>query len=202
MNWRLSDSRSSRRLAFNVVLSTRQRTCSTNFHCIFCRPADLVQPQAKRMLHSTWDAPTKKVANYMFDLFINTLEAKHSSAVECLREDRDVLAFYKFPAENRCHIRTTNPIESTFATIRLHHRKSKNESAKASLVMLFRLAQSPEKGWRKLRGHQHIPDSSKASTSSTASTNFFNDKLSPKKSSQNANFDRNSVSGASMEVSR
>lgn len=119
-----------------------------------------VQPQAKRMLHSIWDAPTKEEANNAFDLFINTFEAKHSSAVECLRKDRDVLlTFYDFPAENWCHIRTTNPIESTFATIRLRHRKTKNNgSAKASLVMIFKLAQSAEKGWRKLRGHQHIPE--------------------------------------------
>jgi len=119
-----------------------------------------VQPQAKRMLHSIWDAPTKEDANNAFDLFINTFEAKHSSAVECLRNDRDVLlTFYDFPAENWCHIRTTNPIESTFATIRLRHRKTKNNgSAKASLVMIFKLAHSAEKGWRKLRGHQHIPE--------------------------------------------
>ncbi len=64
-----------------------------------------------------------------------------------------------FPVENWCHIRTKNPIESTFATLRLRHRKTKNNgSAKASLVMLFKLARSAEKGWRKLRGHQHIPD--------------------------------------------
>jgi len=119
-----------------------------------------VQPQAKRMLHSIWDAPTKGEANIAFDLFVNTFEAKHSSAVDCLRKDRDVLlTFYDFPAENWCHIRTTNPIESTFATIRLRHRKTKNNgSAKASLVMIFKLAQCAEKGWRKLRGHQHIPE--------------------------------------------
>jgi putative transposase len=70
-----------------------------------------------------------------------------------------LLTFYDFPAENWCHIRTTNPIESTFATIRLRHRRTKNNgSAKASLVMIFKLAQSAAKGWRKLRGHQHIPE--------------------------------------------
>jgi len=70
-----------------------------------------------------------------------------------------LLTFFDFPAENWCHIHTTNPIESTFATIRLRHRKTKgNGSAKASLTMMFKLAQSAEKGWRKLRGHHHIPD--------------------------------------------
>ncbi|MEZ6043969.1 MAG: IS256 family transposase [Planctomycetaceae bacterium] len=119
-----------------------------------------VQPQAKRMLHSIWDAPTKAEADKAFDLFIRTFEAKYAAAVECLRKDRDVLlTFYNFPADNWCHIRTTNPIESTFATIRLRHRKTKNNgSAKASTVMIFKLAQSAAKGWRKLRGHQHIPE--------------------------------------------
>jgi len=119
-----------------------------------------VQPQAKRMLHAIWDAPLKEEASTAFDLFVRTFEAKHLAAVECLRKDRHVLlTFYDFPAENWCHIRTTNPIESTFATIRLRHRKTKNNgSAKASLVMLFKLAQTASKCWRKLRGHQHIPE--------------------------------------------
>ena len=70
-----------------------------------------------------------------------------------------LLAYNLIRAKNWCHIRTTNPIESTFATIRPRHRKTKNNgSAKASLVMIFELAQSDSKGWRKLRGHQHIPE--------------------------------------------
>lgn len=65
-------------------------------------------------------------ASNAFDLFINTFEAKHSAAVECLQKDRDgLLTYYNFPAENWCHIRTTNAIESTFATIRVRHRKTK-----------------------------------------------------------------------------
>lgn len=118
------------------------------------------QPQAKRMLHAIWDAQTREEANKAFDLFIQTFEGKYLSAVECLRKDRDVLlTYYDFPSENWCHIRTTNPIESTFATIRLRHRKTRNNgSAKASLVMLFKLAESASRGWRKLRGHQHIPE--------------------------------------------
>ena len=76
-------------------------------------------------------------------------------------------------AENWCHIRTTNPIESTFATIRLRHRKTKNNgSARASPVMLFKLTHSSAKGWRKLRGHQHIRSSFKSPVSSTESTNI------------------------------
>ena len=116
-----------------------------------------IQPQAKRMLHDIWKAPTKEEAGKAFHLFEKTFEAKYE---KCLQKDRDVLlTFFDFPAENWCHIHTTNPIESTFATIRLRHRKTKgNGSAKASLTMMFKLAQSAEKGWRKLRGHHHIPD--------------------------------------------
>ena len=119
-----------------------------------------IQPQAKRMLHDIWKASTKDAAEQAFDLFVKTFEAKYEKSVKCLKKDRDVLlTFFDFPAENWCHIRTTNPIESTFATIRLRHRKTKgNGSAKASLTMMFKLAQSASKGWRKLRGHHHIPD--------------------------------------------
>lgn len=144
-----------------VFPTTRVQRCTVHKTAnVLDKMPKSVQPQAKRILHQIWDAPKKEEANKAFDLFINTFEAKHTAAVECLKKDRDVLlTYYDFPAENWCHIRTTNPIESTFATIRLRHRKTKNNgSAKASLVMLFKLAQSAEKGWRKLRGHQHIPD--------------------------------------------
>jgi putative transposase len=119
-----------------------------------------IRPQAKRMLHDIWRSPTKHEADKAFDLFEHTFEAKYDKCVTCLRKDRDLLlTFFDFPAENWCHIRTTNPIESTFATIRLRHRKTRGcGSAKASLTMMFKLAQSASKGWRKLRGHQHIPD--------------------------------------------
>ena len=144
-----------------VFPTTRVQRCTVHKTAnVLDKMPKSVQPQAKRMLHSIWDAPKKEEALKAFELFLNTFEAKHSAAVECLRKDRDVLlTFYDFPAENWCHIRTTNPIESTFATIRLRHRKTKNNgSAKASLVMIFKLAESAAKGWRKLRGHQHIPE--------------------------------------------
>lgn len=104
--------------------------------------------------------PQRKKTLERFDLFEKTFDAKYKAAVKCLTKDRDVLlTFFDFPAEKWCHIRTTNPIESTFATIRLRHRKTKsNGSAKAILTMMFKLAQSAAKGWRKLRGHHHIPE--------------------------------------------
>ena len=119
-----------------------------------------IQPQAKRMLNEIWKAPTKAEANKAFDLFEKTFSAKYAESVKCLSKDRDVLlTFFDFPADNWCHIHTTNPIESTFSTIRLRHRKTKgNGSAKASLTMMFKLAQSASRGWRKLRGHHHLPD--------------------------------------------
>ena len=144
-----------------VFPGTRLQRCTVHKTAnILNKVAKSVQPQMKRMLHDIWDAPTKKTAEKAFELFETTFEAKYEAAVQCLRKDRDrLLTFYDFPAENWCHIRTTNPIESTFATIRLRHRKTKgNGTAKASVTMMFKLAQSASKKWRRLRGHHHISD--------------------------------------------
>ena len=82
------------------------------------RPKDL-QPQAKQRLQAIWMAPDRQRAEIAFDLFITTYEAKYPKAAECLAQDREVLlTFYDFPAEHWGHIRTTNPVESTFATVR------------------------------------------------------------------------------------
>ena len=83
-----------------------------------------------------------------------------SDLVACLTKDRDVLlTFYDFPAEHWGHIRTTNPIESTFATVRLRHKKTKgNGSRRACLAMVFKLCLSAEKRWRRLNGHVFIQD--------------------------------------------
>ncbi len=85
---------------------------------------------------------------------------KYPKAVECLAKDREVLlTFYDFPAEHWKHLRTTNPIESTFATVRLRHRRTKgNGSRRACLAMVFRLCLSAEKRWRRLNGHELIHD--------------------------------------------
>lgn len=144
-----------------VFPSTRTQRCTVHKTAnVLNKVPRSMQPQMKRMLNEIWQAPTKEAAETAFDLFEKTFDAKYEAAVKCLSKDRDcLLTFFDFPAENWCHIRTTNPIESTFATIRLRHRKTKgNGSAKASVTMMFKLAQSASKGWRKLRGHQHIPD--------------------------------------------
>ena len=118
-----------------------------------------VQPKAKADLHEIWQAETKANANKAFDQFLEKYRAKYESACECLSKDRGpLLSFYDFPAEHWGHLRTTNPIESTFATIRLRHRKTKgNGTRRASLAMMFKLAQSASKKWRRLRCHEKIP---------------------------------------------
>jgi transposase-like protein len=112
------------------------------------------------MLHAIWNAPTRAEEDPAFELFLDTFDAKYSKATNCLAKDRaELLTFYLFPAEHWGHIRTTNPIESTFATIRLRHRKTKgNGTAQACTAMMFKLAESASKTWRKLRGYRLIPD--------------------------------------------
>jgi putative transposase len=112
------------------------------------------QPKAKRMLHEIYLAETKAAAGKAFDLFVATYEAKYPKATECLVKDRDVLlAFYDFPAEHWVHIRTTNPIESVFSTVRLRHDKTKGSGSRtACLTMVFKLMESASKGWRSLNG--------------------------------------------------
>lgn len=122
--------------------------------------AKSVQSKAKEQLHEIWMAPTRRDAEAAFDLFVATWEAKYGGAVACLRKDRaELLAFYDFPAEHWCHLRTTNPIESTFATVRLRHVRTKgNGSRRACLAMVFKLCESAEKRWRRLNRHTLIQD--------------------------------------------
>jgi putative transposase len=84
------------------------------------------QKQAKQHLHHIWMAESQKEAEKAFDYFVSAYEAKYPKAVDCLSKDRDVLlSFYAFPAEHWVHIRTTNPVESTFATVRLRTGKTR-----------------------------------------------------------------------------
>ena len=119
-----------------------------------------MQPKAKDRLHEIWMAATRIDAEKAFDAFIDDFSVKYADATDCLVKDRDVLlAFYDFPAEHWRHLRTTNPIESTFATVRLRHRRTKgNGSRMACLAMVLKLVQSAEKRWRKLNGHDRIGD--------------------------------------------
>jgi transposase-like protein len=119
-----------------------------------------LQAKAKDMLHTIWMAETKAQAEKAFDLFVETFQAKYPKATECLSKDRDVLlTFYDFPAEHWVHLRTTNPIESTFATVRLRTRKTKGSGSRiACLTMVFKLAQAAEKKWRALNGSKLLAE--------------------------------------------
>ena len=105
-------------------------------------------------------AATRKEAASAFDAFIETYQAKYPKATECLQKDRDaLLAFYDFPAEHWAHIRTTNPIESTFATVRLRTDKTKGCGTRmATLTMVFKLTQSAEQHWNRLHGSELLAD--------------------------------------------
>jgi putative transposase len=119
-----------------------------------------LQPEAKARLHQIWQAETSKDATAAFDEFLGLYEAKYPKACDCLRKDRErLLTFYRFPAEHWRHLRTTNPIESSFATVRHRHRQTKgNGSRRATLAMMFQLARQCEKSWRRLNGHEILRD--------------------------------------------
>jgi transposase-like protein len=117
------------------------------------------QPKAKRALQEIWMAETKTDALAAFDAFVETWGVKYDKAVECLIKDRDaLLSFYDFPAEHWKHLRTTNVIESSFATVRHRTVRSKGcLSNKTALAMIFKLAEAAEKSWRRLNGHNQLP---------------------------------------------
>lgn len=119
-----------------------------------------LQGKAKAMLHEIWMAQSKAHAEKAFDLFIETFQGKYPKAAECLAKDREVLlVFYDFPAEHWAHIRTTNPIESTFSTVRLRTYRTKGcGSRTACLTMVFKLAQTAERHWRRLNGSELLED--------------------------------------------
>lgn len=113
-----------------------------------------VQPKVKASLHEIWNAPTRVAARTAFSQTLERFSAKYPKAMGCLEKDRDaLLAFYDFPAEHWVHIRTTNPIESTFATVRLRTKRTRNcGSRDTTLSMVYRLLQSAEKRWKRIKG--------------------------------------------------
>lgn len=124
------------------------------------------QPKAKQKIHDIWMSETKKEAEKAFDLFVETYQQKYPKAAECLLKDRDkLLTFYDFPAEHWVHLRTSNPIESTFATVRLRTAKVRGcFSTKTVETMAFRLCLSAEKKWRKLNKPERATDVMKGIT--------------------------------------
>jgi len=137
-----------------------QRCCVHKTANVLDKLPKRLQPTAKEKLHNIWMADTREHAHQAFDLFLETYQAKYPKACECLAKDRDVLlTFYDFPAEHWIHLRTTNPIESTFATVKHRQRKTKgNGSRVACLTMVFKLMESAAKKWRLLNGANIIPD--------------------------------------------
>ena len=119
-----------------------------------------MQAKAKEKLHQIWMAPDKAEAQSHFDDFISIYEAKYPKAAKCLEKDRDVLlTFYDFPAEHWRHIRTTNPIESTFSTVRLRTAKVRGcFSSKTVLTMAFKLCQCAQKKWQRLHGSKKLAE--------------------------------------------
>ena len=116
--------------------------------------------EANHRLRQIWMAATKADANKAFDMFIETYQDKYSSAVECLKKDRErLLTFYDFPAKHWTHIRTSNPIESMFSTVRLRHNKTRNNASRvACLAMVYKLGQSAQRNFQRLNGAEQMKD--------------------------------------------
>ena len=104
-------------------------------------------------------AETETDAAAALEAFVETYQVKYQRAADCLTKDRDaLLAFYDFPAEHWKHLRTTNPIESTFATVRHRTIRSKGcLSNKTALAMVFKLVEGAQKSWRRIDGHNQLP---------------------------------------------
>lgn len=118
-----------------------------------------LQPKAKRMLREIMNADTKTHANDAIDAFVGEFTPKHHRAVDCLVKDRDVLLnFFDLPAEHWKHLRTTNAVESPFATVRLRQRVTKGAGNRTKgLTMAFKLLDMAQQRWRRLNGHELLP---------------------------------------------
>jgi len=116
------------------------------------------QKKVKEAIQEIWMAATREEAYKAFDRFLSRFGGKYPKAAECLKKDKEeLLAFYDFPAQHWVHIRTTNPIESTFATVRLRTAKTRScVSRQTILSMVFKLVQSAEKRWRRLQGYRQL----------------------------------------------
>jgi transposase-like protein len=143
-----------------VYGDTRQQRCwmHKTLNGLNCLPTS-APPKAKQALHEIWQADTKEEAERAFDLFIRTYEPKYPKATLCLQKDREkLLVFYDFPAQHWQSIRTTNPIESTFGTIRHRTNRSKGCLTRDGMLhMMFKLGLCAEKNWRRQRGWDYLP---------------------------------------------
>ncbi len=138
---------------------TRQQRCWVHKTAnVLNKLPKAMQATVKSSLHEIWMAESRKSAEKAFDLTLSKFGAKYAAAMECLRKDREeLLTFYDFPAEHWIHIRTSNPIESAFSSIRLRTAKMRGcGSRTTTLAMIFKLAQSAEKRWKRLRGYRQL----------------------------------------------
>ncbi|MFV0276934.1 MAG: IS256 family transposase [Parahaliea sp.] len=142
-----------------VYPESRQQRCwmHKTMNVLNCLPK-LLQPKAKQALHEIWQADTREDAEKAFDLFLKTYEPKYPKATLCLQKDRDeLMAFYDFPAQHWQSIRTSNPIESTFGTIRHRTKRSKGCLTRDGMLhMMFKLGLCAQKNWRRQRGFNYL----------------------------------------------
>lgn len=142
-----------------VFGTTRQQRCwmHKTMNVLNCVPKS-VQSKVKQALHEIWQAETKEDAEKAFDLFIETFEPKYPKAALCLQKDREeLMAFYDFPAQHWQSLRTTNPIESTFATIRHRTKRSKGCLTRDGMLhMMYKLGMCAQKNWRRQRGFDYL----------------------------------------------
>lgn len=142
-----------------VFPSTRHQRCWVHKTAnVLDKMAKSVQPHAKKLIHDMYMSPTREDGISAFNSFIKLYEAKYPKACECLQKDqKQLFTFYDYPAEHWVHIRTTNPIESTFATVRHRMRQTKGCGSRvATMAMVFKLVTSAQQGWRKIRGYKLI----------------------------------------------
>ena len=142
-----------------VFPSTRHQRCWVHKTDILNKVALSVQVNMKIDLREIYGAPTRAAAEVAIDVFADKYNAKHDKAVACLTKDREtLLAFFDFPAEHWDHLRTSNPIESVFATVRHRTVRTKGAlSAKTAKLMVFKLVNAAAKTWRRLKGENQLP---------------------------------------------
>lgn len=142
-----------------VYPDTRQQRCwmHKTMNILNCLPK-ASQPKAKQALHNIWQAETRAEAEKAYDRFVKTYEAKYPKAVLCLQKDHDeLMAFFDFPAQHWQSLRTSNPIESTFATIRHRTKRSKGCLSRDTMLhMMFKLSECAQHKWRRLRGFGYL----------------------------------------------